>query len=129
MTTHPPGQPSGPTGPGRLPRLGEVIRDAERLLAQALSVLDRAVDPASEPDVLAWPEVSASILLHDLLLADVALQLRYAQQKLGRVAELPLPPVGSAIKVPSRMAPGQVDDFARNVIDALRRQADVRRPT
>jgi hypothetical protein len=62
MTTHPPGHPGAPTGPGReareqwldanadrLPTLAEIVADAERLIDQALAVLDRRIDPATYP--------------------------------------------------------------------------------
>lgn len=128
MTTHPPGHPSGPTGPGRfcgsrveheahpwsdygmpmhcdglgeqLPRLGEVIRDTERLLAQALHVLSRDIDPAAlpggDPDRSRW------------YLQDVALNIAAAQRGLGRLAAAHLPPVGSAVKLPAR-SPAEVE--------------------
>lgn len=85
-----------------LPRLGEKVRDAERLAVQLIRVLDREVDPASEPDVLAWPAVTDAILAHDLLLARAALQVKDTLRCLQKVASMPLPPVGSAVKLPAR---------------------------
>jgi len=147
MTTHPPGHPTGPTGPGRidtpgpsdaavtppvgpganLPRLGEVIRDAERLIAQAEAVLRRDVDPASEPTVMAWPALAEDVLVHNLLLGEVIAQLHLVQRKLGRIVALPLPPVGSAVEVsfvgPSAMDPAA---FAKQVAAAIRRNAEGR---
>jgi hypothetical protein len=69
MTTHPPGHPTGPTGPGRdldtedfyntgephqyseppLPTLADVVADTGRYLAQAAAVIARNCDPASLP--------------------------------------------------------------------------------
>lgn len=116
MSTGPgPGHPTGPTDPGRfrpsdgpdadpvaaiaaesLPRLGEVIRDTERLLAQALHVLGREIDPASlpggDPDRSRW------------YLQNVALNIAAAQRGLGQLAAAHLPPVGSAVKLPARSA-------------------------
>ncbi len=127
MTTHPPGHPSGPTGPGRLPRLGEVIRDAERLLRQAADVLARDVDPASEPDVLAWPLMSQEIRAHRLLIAHVTTHVEAALCGLGKVAALPMPPAGSAVDVKAHAALLDVDEFAKNVSAALERQAAAQR--
>ena len=81
-----------------LPRLGEVVRDVERLLAQALAVLGREVDPASEPLAVAWPAISDEIRVHTVLLKHARLGIVTALRKLGKVAALPLPPVGSAVK-------------------------------
>lgn len=92
--------------PGRLPRLGEVIRDAERLGAQMLAVLDRDIDPASTPTALAWPEMSGEILVHELLLMSARREIGLALVALASITELPLPPAGSAVPVPVA-APGE----------------------
>ena len=123
--THPPGQPDGPTGPGRaipagptldeadeilnqhhdrigepnefsrppLPTLGMAIRDAERLIRCALTVLDRAVDPASLPTGLHGHQADAGLEM-------VGYHLEAAMRDLGDIAALPLPAVGSAVKLP-----------------------------
>lgn len=114
MTTHPTPTHPGPSGPpapappprvddtaGPLPRLGEVIRDAERLGAQMLAVLGRPVDPASAPDVEVWTGLSAA----EFQLAVAMSAVRTALAALGDLAELPVPPVGSAIKIPARQDP------------------------
>lgn len=88
-------------GGGQLPTLGMVIRDVERLLAQATDILYRDVDPASEPTVLAWPAVSDEVMVHTLLMYDVWHSIERAKDKLARIAALPLPPAGSAVKFPA----------------------------
>lgn len=178
MTTHPPGHPTGPTGPGRtdtpgpadaafrpsdgpganpigalpvdctcghggldrmfhlapcplaergdrLPRLDEQVRNAQDLIAQAEAVLRRDVDPASEPTVMAWPALTVDVLVHRLLLAEVAEQLYFVQRKLGRIAALPMPPVGSAVDV---VGPSAMDSaaFAKQVAAAMKRNAEGR---
>lgn len=95
-----------------LPRLGEVIRDVERLLAQASTILRRPVDPASEPTVVAWPAISDDIMVHRLLLDEVAVNLYWALRKLGKVAALPMPPAGSAVQVPARQDPASAGPVA-----------------
>jgi hypothetical protein len=99
-----------------LPRLGEVVRDVERLLAQATAVLKRPVDPASEPTVVACPAISDDVMVHRLLLGEVAVNLYWALRKLGKVAALPMPPVGSAVKIPAR----SLDDVDRTDLDEPR---------
>jgi hypothetical protein len=103
MTTHPPGHPSEPTGPGRdaerLLRLGEVIRDAERLAQQLIAVLKRDYDPASAPTVPAWSGISSDILAHEVLLAGAAVSAESVLNKLHLITKLPMPPVGSAVEV------------------------------
>lgn len=93
---------------GPLPRLGEVIRDAEHLGAQLLAVLGRAVDPASEPTVLAWPTISDTIRVHDVLMMTASRQVADTLATLARIAALPMPPVGSAIKTPARQDPNPI---------------------
>lgn len=111
--THPgPSGPPAPAPPPRtdgtavpLPRLGEVIRDAEHLGARMLAVLCRDVDPDSEPTVAAFPGLTDEILAHRVLLADAQLSIRSALWRLAQLAALPLPPVGSAVKT-TRLVPG-----------------------
>lgn len=124
MTTHPPGGPTGPTGPGRLsyadleahhsgigephtyslpplPRYGQKVRDVERLLRQVLDAIERPCAPESEPTVLAEPVVSDELLVHDVLFADAARAVKVALRKIAVAADLPSPPVGSAIRLPA----------------------------
>lgn len=98
-TSPSPSRPSSPTRPaGALPRLGEQIRDLERYVAQALAVFDRDVDPDSLPDaplhVQAVTEARLALGFH----------LDSAMNALARIAALPLPPAGSAVKLPPRPA-------------------------
>lgn len=88
-------------GVGQLPTFGMKIRDVEKLLAQALAILGRNVDPASEPTALAWPAVSDEVTVHSLLLGEVEVSIELLLAKLDRVAALPLPPAGSAVKFPA----------------------------
>lgn len=86
------GEPNEHSLPVR-PRLGEVLRDAERLIRCALIVLDRTVEPASMPQ--GKPGHMA-----DALFETVGYHLEAAMRDLGNIAALPLPPTGSAIKLP-----------------------------
>lgn len=119
MTTHPPGQPSGPTGPGRdltdaelnrhhenigepnevstppLPTLGMAVRDLERLIRCCLAVLDRKLDPASLP-------IGTHGHLADAFLETTGYHLEAAMRDLGHIAALPLPAIGSAVQVSAR---------------------------
>jgi hypothetical protein len=82
-----------------LPRLGELIRDAERLGAQLLAVLRREYDPASAPADLAWPG-SSGITVVGLHLAFAAADVQSALASVGRAAaEADMPAVGSAVPV------------------------------
>lgn len=100
----------GGTGPGRTDpataafqpqvRIGEVIRDVERLIAQAQAVVARQVDPASLP---ADERHRSTAEVH---LLSVDFHLLRVQQELAKVAELPLPAVGSAVRVPSTRPAG-----------------------
>jgi hypothetical protein len=83
-----------------LPRHGEKVRDAERLAAQLLRVLEQITDPASEPDVLAWPAMTPNVHVHDLLFAQAAINVKYVLRSLEKIASLPAPPAGSAVKLP-----------------------------
>jgi hypothetical protein len=76
-----------------LPRLGEVLRDTERLIRCALVVLDRTVDPASMPQ-------GSPGHLADALFETAGYHLEAAMRDLGAIAALPLPAVGSAVKLP-----------------------------
>lgn len=114
MTTHPPGQPSGPTGPGRddpefhstnigepnefstpapLPRLGGMVRDCEHLLAQVLHLLDRDLDPASLPSGLTGHAVAARRV-------SAGYHVEQALADLAAIGDMPLPAVGSATRLP-----------------------------
>jgi hypothetical protein len=85
-----------PIGAGYpLPRLGEVVRDVERLLAQALQILERQWDPTSGPqqqDV--WDPSTV-----DESLGAARTEVRVALLHVGDVGDLVLPPVGSAVAV------------------------------
>jgi hypothetical protein len=104
MTTHPPGHPTGPTGPGRdvdtedfynigephqysappLPTLAQAAADTGRYLAQAAAVIARECDPASLPggipDRAAWYRQL------------VALNIAAAQRGLDALTAAHLPP-------------------------------------
>lgn len=147
--THPPGQPDGPTGPGRaipagptldeadeilnlhhdrigephqhstppctcghdglhrmfhlapcprsergdrVPSIAEVGRDTKRYLDHALAVLERGVDPASIPygnaDLVSFWRDSAGF------------HIEAALRDLASLADVSLPPVGSAVRPP-----------------------------
>lgn len=112
MTHRPPGSPPPPTR-GHLPigsaadfdwgikpstaptpRLGEVVRDAERLAAQLVTVLARQYDPASAPvGALGEPDVALS----DVHLGRAVALVHAAVAELSAVTFLSLPPVGSAV--------------------------------
>lgn len=115
MTTHP--TPTGPSQPpppprdadllvdevldeadrilaGPLPRLGEVVRDAERLGAQMIAVLGRQYDPASAPEGDVW----ACMSIADYQLAVAVSAVRTALAALRDLTERPLPVAGSAIR-------------------------------
>lgn len=103
------GEPNEFSRPLR-PRLGEVLRDADRLLAQAMRVLRTSVDPASEPDVLAFPGIRDDGCVrapraHAVMLTDAVISVGSARRALQLICELGLPPVGSAIKFPARQDP------------------------
>lgn len=85
-----------------LPRHGEKVRDAERLSRQLLRVLEQITDPASEPTVLAWPAMTPDVHVHDLLFAEAAINVKYVLRSLEKIAGLPTPPAGSAVKLPAR---------------------------
>lgn len=99
--THP--TPTGPSSPPPPPRLGEVIRDAERLGAQMIAVLRRAVDPRSVPD----GEVCPGVGLTDYALAQAIVHVRLAGTYLEDLAAQLLPPAGSAVKT-TRVGPGEM---------------------
>lgn len=113
-------KPDGPTGPtptgpgpqrghlpigasgGQLPMLGQVIRDAERLGAQMLSVLDRDYDVASAPSAEDDPTGLGFVEIRILsAIADVRSSLKMLEQ----ITEIGLPPVGSAVQYPARRTP------------------------
>ncbi|AGL19531.1 hypothetical protein [Actinoplanes sp. N902-109] len=78
------------------PRLGEVVRDTERLIEQALTVLASTIDRASLP-------ADAEQAMEALDLRNfAAYRLREAAKHLRTITDLGLPPVGSAVQVPAR---------------------------
>lgn len=95
-----PGRGHLPIGasPAGLPRLGELIRDAERLAAQLLAVLNREYDSASAPTDLAWPGAS-ELTMVDLHMAHAASHVQSVLRSLARITELQLPAAGSAVPV------------------------------
>jgi hypothetical protein len=99
MTTHPPGHPSGPTGPGRaepLPRFGEVVRDLERLYAQALAISERHVDRDSYPQGMAGHKADAGLEV-------IGFHTEAILRELGNMGALPSPPAGSTVPLPRRV--------------------------
>lgn len=96
--THPaPSGPTQPPPPGRghlpigaypTPRLGELVRDAERYLAQADHVLTRQYDPES---------AGVHVAAVDANLGWAVEHLRRALACLVNLAQLDLPPAGSAV--------------------------------
>jgi hypothetical protein len=78
----------------RLPRLGEIIRDAERLCAQLINLLGEDYDPKSALNVEAYPGES----LVDVELAKLRSDAREMLRGLADLAGLRHPPVGSAVK-------------------------------
>lgn len=92
-TPRPPTQPSTPSKP----RLGEVVRDAERTLQQAINILGRQWDPASGPQPEPWgPEIV------DIRFGSAVADIRSALREIAAVTTLGLPPVGSAVPFPAR---------------------------
>jgi hypothetical protein len=87
----PPAAP-GRTAAGPLPRFGEQIDRAERLIAEAIAVLGQPVDPASAPTVQAWPSLSPDIYVHDVTIAEAVVNLQYALRKVGKAGALPVNP-------------------------------------
>lgn len=87
-----------------LPRVGEVIRDVERLMAQARQIINVEVDPASLPST----EDDRDRNEVHRLRADF--HLTRVLQELAAMAE-GLPAVGSAVVVPmTRPAPAPAQD-------------------
>lgn len=89
-----------------LPRLGEIIRDAERLAAQMLAVLKRDYDPASAPSDDDPHDVSYVTIRLKSATADV----RSALLMLSQITDLDLPPAGSAVHVPGPPLPDALDE-------------------
>lgn len=120
MSTHPaPLGPAGPAGPGRdaaeawldtngdrLPRLDEVVADARRYGEQMLAVLQRQVDPWSEPDIQAWPALDSPIRVHELLMAHAVTSLKHTLRELEKIAALPLNDAPAAAPVAAGDDPG-----------------------
>jgi hypothetical protein len=75
-----------------LPRLGEVLRDAERMIRTALNILGRDIDPASYP-------LGAQGHIADAGFEVAGFHLEATLRELGDIAALPLPAVGSAVKL------------------------------
>src|SRR4051812_9379267 len=77
-----------------VPRRGEVVRDAERYLRQALAVLARPCDPASDPSAEDDPHGLGYVEIRTLAaIADV----RSALRMLSEITDYGLPPAGSAV--------------------------------
>jgi hypothetical protein len=112
-------KPSGPTHPtptappksGHLPigapgypppRLGEVIRDAERLAAQLLGVLQRDYDLASAPSAEDDPTGLGYV---EIRLMSARADVGSALLMLEQITAVGLPPAGSAVQYPARPVP------------------------
>lgn len=98
-------------GAGDLPRLGEVVRDAERLAVQLINVLGRNYDPASGPGYDPYDPFPSEA---DIRLGQAVALIRSALYELHRLTESGLPPVGSAVMFRPSVAgegrtPGLVD--------------------
>lgn len=87
-----------------LPRLGEVVRDAERGLRQVLAVLRRDFDPASAPPEDGDPVMPGHVFIR---LLSATADVRSALHMLAEIAACDLPPFGSAVPVrfPGRPMP------------------------
>lgn len=94
--THP---PKGSGDASILPTIGMVIRDSERLGAQLLAILNRAVDPASLPP--AGLDFSRLEILREV----AGWHAHQVLNHLAEMAAVPGPPVGSAVKLPARQDP------------------------
>lgn len=111
MSTHPnPSSPGGTTRPERLPRLDEVVTDARRYGEQMLAVLQRQVDPWSEPDIQAWPAMDSPIRVHELLMAHAVASLKHTLRELEKIAALPLNDAPVAAPVAAGEGPGVPPD-------------------
>jgi hypothetical protein len=107
-------------GAGDLPRLGEVVRDGERLAVQLINVLGRNYDPASGPDYDPWDPFPS---VADIGLGQAVAYVRSALYELHRLTESGLPPVGSAVMFRPSVAgegrtPGLVGDCATSPSEA-----------
>jgi hypothetical protein len=113
VPSSPPPRPATPRPPTRsaLPRLGEVIRDAERYLAQALTTLGREYDPSSAPDEDDGPSVRPGDVMVRLRAARA--DVHSALDMLGQVVAFGLPPVGSAVQYPARGSVVDASDAPR----------------
>jgi hypothetical protein len=78
-----------------LPTIGMVVRDGERLGAQLLAVLNRDIDPAS------LPPAGVTFQALDGLREVAGYHVEAALRALAAIGDLPLPPVGSAVKLPA----------------------------
>lgn len=76
------------------PRLGEQVRDVERLAVQAKRIIDLVPHPASLPVDPAESHTA------EMLRLSVGFHFDAALRELARLAALRLPPAGSAVPVP-----------------------------
>jgi hypothetical protein len=109
-------------GAGDLPRLGEVVRDGERLAVQLINVLGRNYDPASGPDYDPWDPFPS---VADIGLGQAVAYVRSALYELHRLTESGLPPVGSAVMFRPSVAgegrtPGLVGDAPNVAVRSFR---------
>jgi hypothetical protein len=87
--------------PDHLPRLGEVIRDAERLSAQLISVLNRDYDLDSAPTAEDDPTGLGFV---EVRLMSARADARSALAMLEQITAIGLPPAGSAVQFPARQS-------------------------
>lgn len=104
MTTHP------IIGDYPQPKLGQVVRDAERIAVQLLAVLRRDYDPTSAPSEDHDPTGAGHV---QILLKCATADVHSALKLITEIADLDLPPVGSAVPFPARqdqsIAPARPD--------------------
>jgi hypothetical protein len=88
--------------PLRLPTLGMVVRDLERAATQMIATATRQYDPTSAPGEDCDPVGPAYV---DRLLGCVVSDLRTILRDLDKIAQMSLPPAGSAVQYPARLVP------------------------